>query len=38
MLRGNSGFYSYGKFEHLEGMPALRVDEARIAIKLSQNL
>ncbi|XP_027772542.1 uncharacterized protein LOC107016450 [Solanum pennellii] len=38
MLRGNSGFYSYGKFEHSEGMPALRVDEARIAIKLSQNL
>ncbi|CAN4090013.1 unnamed protein product [Withania somnifera] len=38
MLRGNSGFYSYGRFEHLEGMPQLRLDEGRIAIKLSQNL
>ncbi|XP_018629377.3 uncharacterized protein [Nicotiana tomentosiformis] len=38
MLRGSSGFYSYGIFERPEGMPALRLDEARIAIKLRQNL
>ncbi|XP_060184761.1 uncharacterized protein LOC132614352 [Lycium barbarum] len=38
MLRGSSGFYSYGKFERPEGMPELRLDEARIAIKLSQKL
>ncbi|KAM3280900.1 rhamnogalacturonate lyase-like [Capsicum chacoense] len=38
MLRGNSGFYSYGKFEHTNEMPQLRLDEGRIAIKLNQNL
>nr|AFA41489.1 putative lyase [Solanum tuberosum] len=38
MLRGSSGFYSYGIFQHLKGWPAVNLDEARIAIKLSKSL
>ncbi|XP_060185880.1 uncharacterized protein LOC132615317 [Lycium barbarum] len=38
MLRGSSGFYSYGIFEHLKGWPDLNLDEARIAIKLRKSL
>ncbi|MCD7456963.1 hypothetical protein HAX54_033730 [Datura stramonium] len=38
VLRGSSGFYSYGIFEHLKGWPDLNLDEARIAIKLSKSL
>ncbi|KAL2498986.1 Rhamnogalacturonate lyase family protein [Abeliophyllum distichum] len=34
MLRGSSGFYSYGIMEHLEGWPDLNIDEARISFKL----
>ncbi|KAM3344718.1 rhamnogalacturonate lyase isoform X1 [Capsicum galapagoense] len=38
MLRGSSGFYSYGIFEHLKGWPSLILEEARIAIKLRRTL
>ncbi|KAG5607256.1 hypothetical protein H5410_028748 [Solanum commersonii] len=38
MLRGSSGFYSYGIFEHLKGWPSLILEEARIAIKLKRTL
>ncbi|KAG5574227.1 hypothetical protein H5410_054361, partial [Solanum commersonii] len=38
MLRGSSGFYSYGIFQHLKGWSAVNLDEARIAIKLSKSL
>ncbi|KAL2498175.1 Rhamnogalacturonate lyase family protein [Abeliophyllum distichum] len=37
MLRGVSGFYSYGIMEHLEGWPDLNIDEARIAFKLNKD-
>ncbi|KAL8550183.1 hypothetical protein ACS0TY_008856 [Phlomoides rotata] len=38
VLRGVSGFYSYAIFEHKEGWPDLNIDEARIAIKLHQDM
>ncbi|KAG6400828.1 hypothetical protein SASPL_137672 [Salvia splendens] len=38
LLRGSSGFYSYSTFEHLQGWPALNIDEARIAFKLHQDM
>ncbi|KAL2521810.1 Rhamnogalacturonate lyase family protein [Forsythia ovata] len=38
MLRGSSGFYSYGIMEHLEGWPDLNIDEARIAFKLNPDI
>lgn len=38
MLRGSSGFYSYGIFEHLKGWPSLILEEARIAFKLKRTL
>ncbi|KAG6403294.1 hypothetical protein SASPL_135511 [Salvia splendens] len=38
LLRGSSGFYSYSIFEHLQGWPALNIDEARIAFKLHQDM
>ncbi|XP_043713605.1 probable rhamnogalacturonate lyase B [Telopea speciosissima] len=37
MLRGCSGFYSYGIYEHLEGMPAFSLAETRIAFKLRKD-
>lgn len=38
MLRGVSGFYSYAIFQHLKGWPDLNIDEARIALKLNQDM
>ncbi|KAH6784509.1 Rhamnogalacturonate lyase family protein [Perilla frutescens var. hirtella] len=38
VLRGESGFYTYAIFEHMKGWPGLKIDEARIAIKLQQNM
>ncbi|KAL2456573.1 Rhamnogalacturonate lyase family protein [Forsythia ovata] len=38
MLRGVSGFYSYGIMEHLKGWPDLNIDEARIAFKLNKDM
>ncbi|XP_070033040.1 uncharacterized protein [Nicotiana tomentosiformis] len=38
MLRGSSGFYSYGIVEHLKGWPDVMLDELRIAFKLSKSL
>ncbi|CAA3005319.1 probable rhamnogalacturonate lyase B [Olea europaea subsp. europaea] len=38
MLRGVSGFYSYGIMEHLDGWPDLNIDEARIAFKLNKDM
>ncbi|CAM8914308.1 unnamed protein product [Rhodiola kirilowii] len=35
MLRGSSGFYSYGIYEHLQGWPGFNMGETRIAFKLS---
>lgn len=37
-MRGVSGFYAYAIFEHLEGWPALRICEARIAFKLQPKM
>ncbi|XP_042486945.1 probable rhamnogalacturonate lyase B [Macadamia integrifolia] len=37
LLRGCSGFYSYGTYEHLEGMPAFSLAETRIAFKLRKD-
>ncbi|KAJ8540138.1 hypothetical protein K7X08_026527 [Anisodus acutangulus] len=38
MLRGSSGFYSYGIFEHLKGWSSIILEEVRIAIKLRRTL
>ncbi|XP_070003441.1 uncharacterized protein LOC142178869 [Nicotiana tabacum] len=38
VLRGSSGFYSYGIIEHLKGWPDVMLDELRIAFKLSKSL
>ncbi|KAH6760095.1 Rhamnogalacturonate lyase family protein [Perilla frutescens var. frutescens] len=38
MLRGCSGFYSYGIFERLEGWPDFRTSQGRIVFKLQHNL
>ncbi|ONK64251.1 uncharacterized protein A4U43_C07F23690 [Asparagus officinalis] len=37
MLRGSSGFYTYGIYEHLEGWPDFDMPEARIAFKLRKD-
>ncbi|MCL7045948.1 hypothetical protein MKW94_016803 [Papaver nudicaule] len=37
MLRGCSGFYSYGIYERLEGWPGFKLGETRIAFKLSNH-
>ncbi|XP_026432925.1 rhamnogalacturonate lyase B-like isoform X2 [Papaver somniferum] len=37
MLRGCSGFYSYGIYERLEGWPVSNLTETRIAFKLSND-
>lgn len=37
MLRGSSGFYSYGIYEHLEEWPGFNLDETRIAFKLRKD-
>ncbi|KAI3978616.1 hypothetical protein MKX01_015791 [Papaver californicum] len=37
MLRGCSGFYSYGIYERLEGWPGFTLTETRIAFKLSNH-
>ncbi|KAJ4962346.1 hypothetical protein NE237_022285 [Protea cynaroides] len=37
VLRGSSGFYSYGIYEHLQGMPAFSLAETRIAFKLRKD-
>ncbi|KAK4428607.1 putative rhamnogalacturonate lyase A [Sesamum alatum] len=34
MLRGSSGFYSYGIYQHHEDMPAFNLNETRIAFML----
>ncbi|CAN4126817.1 unnamed protein product [Withania somnifera] len=38
MLRGGSGFYSYGIYEHLKGWPNASMAETRIAIRLNKSL
>ncbi|XP_047965980.1 rhamnogalacturonate lyase B-like [Salvia hispanica] len=38
MLRGDSGFYSYAIYEHLENWPDLDIEESRIAFKLDQSM
>ncbi|GMN40187.1 hypothetical protein TIFTF001_009412 [Ficus carica] len=37
MLRGSSGFYSYGIYEHLNGWPAFNLTNTRIAFKLRED-
>ncbi|GAB2292197.1 hypothetical protein Dimus_026448 [Dionaea muscipula] len=37
MLRGSSGFYSYGIYERLQGWPGFNLAETRIAFKLSKD-
>ncbi|GKV19907.1 hypothetical protein SLEP1_g30106 [Rubroshorea leprosula] len=37
MLRGSSGLYTYGTYEHLEGWPAFNLDRSRIAFKLRKD-
>ncbi|KAI4389483.1 hypothetical protein MLD38_001705 [Melastoma candidum] len=37
MLRGSSGFYSYGIYEHLEGWPPFELGETRITFKLRKD-
>ncbi|XP_076930910.1 uncharacterized protein LOC143595882 [Bidens hawaiensis] len=38
VLRGSSGFYSYGIFERLQGWPDVDVYQGRIVFKLQENL
>ncbi|KAL3524991.1 hypothetical protein ACH5RR_013363 [Cinchona calisaya] len=38
LLRGNTGFYTYGIFERLEGWPDVDVIQGRTVFKLQQNL
>ncbi|XP_047315958.1 probable rhamnogalacturonate lyase B [Impatiens glandulifera] len=38
MLRGSSGFYSYGVFERLNNFPMSRIDQIRIVFKLREDL
>ncbi|KAL5145213.1 Glucose-6-phosphate isomerase 1, chloroplastic [Glycine soja] len=37
MLRGSSGFYSYGIYEHLNGWPDFDISETRITFKLRKD-
>ncbi|XXG55814.1 hypothetical protein AAC387_Pa03g3399 [Persea americana] len=37
VLRGCSGFYSYGIYEHLQGWPDFSIGETRIAFKLRKD-
>lgn len=37
VLRGSSGFYTYGIYEHLEGWPDFDMAETRIAFKLRKD-
>ncbi|KAH7669403.1 Rhamnogalacturonate lyase protein [Dioscorea alata] len=37
VLRGSSGFYTYGIYEHLDGWPDFNLDETRIAFKLRKD-
>ncbi|KAL4558974.1 hypothetical protein LXL04_031100 [Taraxacum kok-saghyz] len=37
LLRGCSGFYSYGIYQHLEGWPAFNLPETRIVFKLRKD-
>ncbi|XP_012571471.1 uncharacterized protein [Cicer arietinum] len=37
MLRGSSGFYSYGIYEHLRGWPDFDLSETRITFKLRKD-
>ncbi|KAL7617892.1 probable rhamnogalacturonate lyase B [Lactuca sativa] len=37
LLRGSSGFYSYGIYEHLEGWPGFNLPETRIVFKLRKD-
>ncbi|XP_019438471.1 PREDICTED: uncharacterized protein LOC109344244 isoform X1 [Lupinus angustifolius] len=37
MLRGSSGFYSYGIYEHLSGWPDFEMSETRITFKLRKD-
>ncbi|KAJ0966751.1 hypothetical protein J5N97_023668 [Dioscorea zingiberensis] len=37
VLRGSSGFYTYGIYEHLEGWPDFNMAETRIAFKLRKD-
>ncbi|CAH9135119.1 unnamed protein product [Cuscuta epithymum] len=38
MLPGQSGFYTYAIYEHLEGWPDVDIGETRVAIKLQRGL
>lgn len=37
MLRGSSGVYSYGIYEHLKEWPGFELGETRIAFKLRKD-
>ncbi|KHN08232.1 hypothetical protein glysoja_017710, partial [Glycine soja] len=37
MLRGSSGFYPYGIYEHLNGWPDFDISETRITFKLRKD-
>ncbi|KAI3738096.1 hypothetical protein L2E82_28114 [Cichorium intybus] len=37
LLRGSSGFYSYGIYEHLEGWPGFNLPETRIVFRLRKD-
>lgn len=37
MLRGSSGFYSYGIYEHLKDWPDFDIGETRITFKLRKD-
>lgn len=38
VLRGSSGFYSYGIYEHVKGWPAFNLTNTRIAFKLRKDM
>ncbi|KAJ4776894.1 Rhamnogalacturonate lyase [Rhynchospora pubera] len=37
VVRGSSGFYTYGIYEHLEGWPDFSIGETRVAFKLRKD-
>ncbi|KAI3955238.1 hypothetical protein MKW98_020871 [Papaver atlanticum] len=37
MLKGSSGFYTYGIYEHLNGMPDFNLNTTRVAFKLRKD-
>ncbi|KAI3876528.1 hypothetical protein MKW92_018785 [Papaver armeniacum] len=37
MLKGSSGFYTYGIYEHVNGMPDFNLNETRVAFKLRKD-